>query len=96
MNNNEKKSLERIEDMVEVLTRAKISEVLEKELDSPIKKKLYELTGKVKREQLVKQTGLSAGTISGLWQKWHSKGILKKKGKIYTKIFEELENGTEQ
>mgnify|MGYP002153782124 CR=1 FL=1 len=89
MNNTERKLLERIKDMVEALTRAKISEVLERELNDPKKKKLYNLTGKMKLRELIRQTDLSAGTISHLWQKWHSKGILKKKGKFYTKVFEE-------
>jgi hypothetical protein len=53
------------------------------------KKKLYELTGEHQRDELVKLTGLSAGTISGLWQKWHAKGMLTKRGKYYYKLFEE-------
>lgn len=89
MNNNERKLLERIKDMIEVLTKAKISEILEKELDEPNKKKLYELTGKATQTQLVKQTGFSAGKISGIWKKWYSMGVLKKKGKFYLKLFNE-------
>jgi hypothetical protein len=88
MSNDERELLKKIKDMIEVLTKVKISEILEKELDEPNKKKLYELTGKATQTQLVKQTGFSAGKISGLWQKWERKGILKKDGKSYKKIFE--------
>ena len=73
----------------EGIARAKISQVLEKEIEDPKKKKLYEFTGKKSRQELSDLTGLSTGTISGIWQTRHSKGILKKQGKSYVKLVEE-------
>jgi len=86
---SDQEKLDRLIDLVEALARAKISDLLEKELDDPKKKKLYELTGKKSTRELSNLTGLSTGAISGLWQRWYSKGILKKKGKFYVKFFEE-------
>lgn len=80
--------LRRAATMLEALVKMKIDDVLKAELKDPKMKKLYDLTGKATQTQLVKQTGFSAGKISGIWKKWERKGILKKVGKIYKKIFE--------
>ena len=81
--------LNRLVELAEALLRTRISELLDKELGDPKKKKLYKLTGKKKIRELSDLTGLSTGAISGLWQRWHSKGILKKEGKSYVRFFEE-------
>ncbi len=86
---DQEKKLDRLIELVEALLRTRISELLEKELDDPKKKKLYELTGKKQVRELTKLTDLSTGAISGLWQRWYSMGILKKQGKVYIKFFEE-------
>ncbi|MGA2435994.1 MAG: hypothetical protein ABSG25_11975 [Bryobacteraceae bacterium] len=67
----------------------KLSELLSKELTDASKKKLYELTGSADRKELVQLTKMSAGTISGLWQRWYSMGILTKRGKFYYKMFKD-------
>ena len=87
--NSERKKIDRLTELVEALVRMRISEALEKELDDSRKKKLYELTGKKTQRELADITGMSVGTISGLWQRWHSKGILRRKGKFYYKFIEE-------
>ncbi len=79
----------RLIELIEAILRTRITELLDKELDDPKKKKLYELTGRKKIVELSKLTDLSTGTISGLWQRWYSMGILKKQGKLYVKFFEE-------
>ena len=81
--------LDRVIELLEGLLRARISELLDKELDDPKKRKLYELTGNKSIRELSDSTGLSTGAISGLWQRWSSKGMLKKQGKSYTRFFEE-------
>jgi hypothetical protein len=86
---NEGAKLDRVIELLEALLRARISEVLETELDDPKKKKLYELTGKRSIRELSNSTGLSTGAISGLWQRWFAKGVLKKQGKLYARFFEE-------
>jgi len=86
---DQEKKLGRLVELTEALLRTRISELLEKELDDPKKKELYRLTGKKNTRELSDLTGLSTGAISGLWQRWYSKGILKKQGKFYIRIFEE-------
>jgi hypothetical protein len=86
--------LDRLIELTEALLRTRISELLDKELDDPKKKKLYALTGRKKVRELSKVTHLSTGAISGLWRRWYSMGILKKQGKLYSKFFEEVtQNG---
>ena len=86
---SDQEKLDRLVELAEALLRTRISELLDKELDDSKKKKLYELTGRKKIRELCKLTDLSTGAISGLWQRWYSMGILKKRGKLYTKFFEE-------
>ncbi len=59
--------MDRLIELTEALLRTRISELLDKELDDPKKRKLYELTGRKKIRDLSKLTGLSTGAISGLW-----------------------------
>ncbi len=68
--------------------KIKINEILETELKDPKMKRLYDLTGKAKREKIEKETEFSAGKISGIWMIWERKGILRKVGKSYKKICE--------
>lgn len=82
--------MDRLIELTEALLRTRISELLDKELDDPKKRKLYELTGRKKIRDLSKLTHLSTGAISRLWQRWHSMGILKKQGNLYFKFFEEV------
>lgn len=58
---DQEKKINRLVELVEALTRVKIAESLEKELDDPKKRKLYELTGKKTVRELVEKTGLSSG-----------------------------------
>jgi hypothetical protein len=81
--------LDRLIELVEALLRTRISELLDKELDDPKKRKLYELTGKKSVRELSDLTELSTGAISKIWQGWHSKGILRKQGMYYVKLLEE-------
>jgi len=86
---DQEKKLDRLIELTEALLRTRISELLDKELNDSKKRKLYELTGRRKIRELSKLTDLSTGAISGFWQRWHSMGILKKQGKLYSKFFEE-------
>lgn len=77
--------LRKIREMLEFLVKQKLVEKIGK-LNSN-EKKVYELTGKRKREEIIKETGFSAGKISSLWDKWADEGILIKEGKKYRKMF---------
>lgn len=81
--NNDK--LKRIEDLLEVLVKIKLSSVIESELSEPKMLKLYEMTGKFPSSQISKEIGFSTGKISNIWQEWERKGILRKEGKKYKK-----------
>ena len=82
----ELKVLKRIEELLEVMAKQQLSPVLKQALSTPQLRRLYELTGTVPVERLVIETGMSAGAISGAWQKWEEIGLLKKDGKRYRKV----------
>lgn len=82
----------RIRELVEALTKMRLKEILDSELTDSARRKLYELTGRASERKLVQLTGMSAGAISGLWQKWHAMGILTKRGRFYYKLFAENAN----
>lgn len=80
--------LERSNELLAVLVKAQLSEVLEKELADPKQRKLYELTGKnVPIREIAKKTGTSTGAISRTWQRWERLGVLIKEGKQYRRVF---------
>ncbi len=74
-------ALNRIEDLLRSLLRSSLSEPMSRLLTDEKLRLLYWSTGTVKREELERQTGFSAGTISGLWAHWEQAGILVKTGK---------------
>ena len=64
-----------------------LKEILIKTLDKKEKIIVYDLTdGKNKRDDIIKDTGCSAGAISGWWIDWYSKGLLEKVEGRYRKI----------
>ncbi len=80
--------LKRIELLLTALVKKQMAAVLEEELRDPKKRELYRLTGKYTSRELVARTHSSPKTISQLWQRWESLGLLVKDGKKYRKIFE--------
>ena len=78
----------RILELLEALVKMRLAELISKEITKPNERLLYELTGMATTKEIVSKTGLSAGKISGLWNKWYADGILTKKGKTYYKFFE--------
>lgn len=76
--------IKKIRELLEFLVKQKIIKQL-KSL-SEKEKKVYELTGNKGQSEVAKLTGISAGKISSLWQKWEKEGILIKKGKKYKKL----------
>lgn len=89
MSEGDDETLKRIYELMDALTRNKLYGDIEKELQTKQLKHLYELTdGKTKVAEIVKKTGMSAGSISSTWQKWYAMGLIKKSGRLYTKIFQ--------
>jgi len=64
-----------------------LKDLITKTLDKKEKLIVYELTdGEKNRDELIKESGAAAGTISGWWMEWYSKGILEKVRGKYKKI----------
>ncbi|MDP2673008.1 MAG: hypothetical protein Q8O84_04310, partial [Nanoarchaeota archaeon] len=65
-----------------------LKEIIVTTLDKKEKLLVYEMTdGKNKREEIIKETGCSAGAISSWWIDWYSKGLLEKiEGGRYKRI----------
>lgn len=80
--------LTRTSELLTVLAKIQLSEVLEAELADPKKRKLYDLTGGPHpRPTIESKVGMSGGAISGHWKRWEQLGLLVKDGKSYRRIF---------
>lgn len=78
--------LTRIEELLTLLAKAAHAERLSEIFDDKQHRLLYEKAGQIPVKELSKKTGLSAGTISGLWQRWERAGLLVKDGKHYRRV----------
>lgn len=76
--------IKKMREMMEFLVKQKISEKL-KHL-SETERRIYELTGERGQTEIVKSLNVSPNTVSKVWQKLESEGILIKQGKIYRKL----------
>lgn len=79
-------SLRRIEDLLTVLVKSQLSDVISHELSDKKIKQLYDLTGGYTARELEKRTNYSLASISRIWQRWESLGLLIKDGKTYRKV----------
>ena len=82
----ELQTLHRIEELLTLIAKATLSERLAEIFDDKQHRVLYEKVGQIPVTELAKKTGLSAGTISGLWQRWEQAGLLIKDGKQYRRV----------
>jgi len=81
--------MERANELLSVLVKVHVRDVLAAELSDPKKKKLYELTDGVHTvRQLVDKLGMSQGAISTTWQEWSDVGILVKRNGKYRRVLE--------
>jgi len=76
--------IRKIRVMLEFLIKQKISERVSK-LSSQ-EKKIYELTGIKGQTEIVKTLNTAPNTVSNLWKKLESEGVLIKNGKMYRKV----------
>jgi DNA-binding MarR family transcriptional regulator len=79
-------TLKRIEELLALIARAMLAERLDEIMSDKSHRALYNATGRIPRNQLAKRTGMSAGTISGVWKKWEQIGLIVKDGKQYRKV----------
>lgn len=79
--------IKRTNELLEVLVKLQLGDVLQDELSEPKKRKLYELTGgSLARPAISTKVGMSGGSISGHWKRWEELGLLIKDGKSYKKV----------
>ena len=76
--------IKKIREMLEFLIKQKILDVLNK-LNAD-EKKIYNLTGEKGQTEIVKILNTAPNTVSNLWKKLESEGILVKEGKGYRKV----------
>ena len=76
--------IKKIREMLEFLVKQKVSERLNKL--NGIERKIYDLTGEKGQTEIVKILNTAPNTVSNLWKKLESKGILVKDGKGYRKV----------
>jgi len=88
MSSEELATLRSIETLLRALVKISLTETMSRLLTDERLRELYFGTGNLKREELEKRTGFSAGKISGLWAQWEQAGLLIKDGKSYRKPFE--------
>jgi len=76
--------IKKIRELLEFLVKQKVESRINKL--SPAEKKIYESTGHKGQTAIVKSLKVAPNTVSNLWKKLESEGILIKKGKGYQKV----------
>ena len=76
--------IKKIREMLEFLVKQKVSEKIKKLNDT--ERKIYELTGKKGHTEMFKTLKVAPNTVSKVWQKLESEGLLIKEGAKYRKV----------
>jgi len=76
--------IKRIREMMEFFVKQNILERIQKL--SQLEKNIYDLTGIKGQTEIVKTLKTAPNTVSNLWKKLESEGILIKEGKGYRKV----------
>jgi len=76
--------IKKIREMLEFLVKQKVSERLKHLSDN--ERKIYDLTGIKGQTEIVKFLNTAPNTVSNLWKKLESEGLLIKEGKSYRKV----------
>jgi hypothetical protein len=79
----------RIEQLVEILAKLSLRQVMAEELSDPIAEALYKATGTKTITEISAEIGWSAATISRTWTRWNRLGLLVKNGRSYRRTFDE-------
>ena len=83
------KLLKRGNELLTILAKGALSDVLRKETANAKSRALYQLTqGDLPVTAISKRVGLSVGTISRTWQRWEEQGLLIKDGKRYRRALD--------
>ena len=83
---DELRVLRRIDELLTLVAKTMLADRLVEIFDDKQHRLLFEQDGRIPVKDLAKKTRLSAGTISGLWQRWERAGLLIKDGKHYRRV----------
>ncbi len=78
--------LQNIERLLKFIVKQQLAQIFKEQLVDPKHLEIYQMTGNNPIREISEKTGISSGSISGLWQKWEELGIIEKDGKTYRKI----------
>ena len=79
-----------IRGLVEALVRMKVGENLERDFArNPKLRVLFYFTGRVSRGEVKKKSKLGTNTIGDAWSDWHARGLIRKTGRQYSKLWRE-------
>ena len=88
MASTEKTEIAGVRDLLEALLRIETYRELEPEFKrSPKLRKLFELTWQATRAEIQKQVRLGTNVIAETWSSWQRRGLLRKRGKSYEKLW---------
>lgn len=80
------RSLQHLEDLLTVLVKAQLADVIAREFSDAKMKKLYDLTGDHSARELAKEMKCSPMKISRTWQRWENLGLIIKDGQQYRTV----------
>lgn len=80
--------LRRTNELLSLIAKALLSDVVERELSDDRMRRLYELTGQRSRDDLAKHLKMSATTVSKAWRRWEEIGLLIKDGNHYRRALD--------
>ena len=88
MTSTETTEIARVRELLEALLRIETYRELEVDFKrSPKLRKLFELTGRATRAEIQKQVRLGSNVIAETWASWQRRGLLRKRGKSYEKLW---------
>ena len=78
--------LEKIEKHLDTLVKLNVAQILNDDSLDETEKRVYEMTGNLKRNEICKNIKISPNRLSEIWVKLSNNGLLEKKGNSYKKI----------
>lgn len=90
MEGNPQSEIGAVRDLVEYLLRIRVEEALRPDFEADPKLRIvFELTGKATQSQIQKRARLDNNAISRAWVSWQSRGLIRKIGRKYEKLWRE-------